>query len=82
MCQSDNGSITDSHALRRWSVAYMRAHESTKDPRVPMQLQTHLTEAGMVNVESRMIPIPLSPWPTGECIKLGWFSWGEQPRSS
>jgi hypothetical protein len=66
MCQSDNGSLTENHALRRWSTKLMRALENVKNPRVPMQLQTLLSEAGMVNVESKMIPIPLSPWHNGE----------------
>ncbi|KAI4155806.1 MAG: hypothetical protein LQ340_000758 [Diploschistes diacapsis] len=63
MCQSDNGSLTAEHALRKWSVNYMRALEVLKDPRAPMQLQTLLREAGMANVETKMIPIPLCPWP-------------------
>ena len=66
MSQSDNGSITESHALRKWSVNYMQALEDLKDPRAPMQLQTMLTDVGMINVESRMIQIPLCPWSSGK----------------
>lgn len=68
MCQSDNGSITESSALRQWSLAYMRALDRMKDPRAPMQLQSMFSTAGMLNVESRMIPVPLSPWPTGSIV--------------
>lgn len=70
MCQSDNGSITEEHALRKWSVNYMQALETSKDPRAPMQIQTWLKDAGMTNVESRMIPIPLCAWSNGESTKL------------
>ena len=66
MCQSDNGSITEANALRRWSLDYMRALDSTKDPRAPMQLRTMFNEAGMINVESRMIPVHFSGWSNGE----------------
>ena len=74
MCQSDNGSITEEHALRKWSINYMRALEELKDPRAPMQLQTLLKEAGMTCVESRMIPIPLCPWSSGESLRRGCLS--------
>ena len=68
MCQSDNGSISEEHALRKWSTNYMRALETVKDPRAPMQLQTLLRDAGMTNVESRMISIPLCPWSKGKVM--------------
>ena len=76
MCQSDNGSITDTNALRRWSLNYMRALDSTKDPRIPMQLRTVFSEAGMVNVESRMIPVHFSGWSNGECLRNTMLSSG------
>jgi hypothetical protein len=65
MCQSDNGSITESHAIRQWSNAYMRSLDGVKDPRAPLQLQSMLTAAGLVNVESQMIPLPLCGWSNG-----------------
>ena len=68
MCQSDNGSITEGHALRKWSTNYMRALEDLKDPRAPMQLQTLLRGVGMTNVDSKMIPIPLCSWSSGEFL--------------
>ncbi|MCJ1255466.1 hypothetical protein MMC24_003282 [Lignoscripta atroalba] len=63
MCQSDNGSITDTNALRQWSNKYLRALDGIKDLRAPLQLQNIFTSAGLVNVESRMIPLPLCGWP-------------------
>ena len=65
MCQSDNGSITDTNALRQWSNKYLRALDGIKDLRAPLQLQNIFTSAGLVNVESRMIPLPLCGWPNG-----------------
>ena len=63
--QSDNGSITDEHALRRWSTQYMRALEDRKDLRIGSKLRTLMTEAGFVEVDTKMIPLPLSAWSTG-----------------
>ena len=65
MCQSDNGSITESHALRQWSNKYIRSMDGTKDPRAPLQIQNMLTAAGFVNIECTMIPLPLCGWSTG-----------------
>ena len=65
MCQSDNGSITDSHPLRRWSNSYIRSLEGIKDPRAPQRLQTLFTAAGFVEIEHTMIPMPLCGWSNG-----------------
>ena len=65
MCQSDNGSITDSHPLRRWSSNYIRSLEGIKDPRAPQQLHTLVSTAGFVEIEHRMIPMPLCGWSNG-----------------
>ncbi|KAA6414463.1 MAG: S-adenosyl-L-methionine-dependent methyltransferase [Lasallia pustulata] len=62
MCQSDNGSITDEHALRQWSQYYMRSLNGIKDLRAPLRLQALFTTAGLVSVETRMIPLPLCAW--------------------
>lgn len=63
--QSDNGSITDRHALRRWSTQYLRALEDKKDLRIGSRLRGLFTGAGLEDVDSKMIPLPLSAWPTG-----------------
>lgn len=68
MCQSDNGSITTAHALQQWSDAYISALDGIKDPRAPMQLQNLFHAAGFLEVESRMIPLPLCGWPTGTAL--------------
>jgi hypothetical protein len=67
--QSDNGSITDEHALRKWSTQYLRALEDRKDLRIGSKLRTLLTEAGFIEVDTKMIPLPLSPWSTGWSFK-------------
>ena len=65
MCQSDNGSITESHAIRQWSNNYIRSIDGIKDPRIPLQLHNLCTAAGFVDIESRMIPLPLCAWSNG-----------------
>lgn len=65
MCQSDNGSISDEHALRQWSQNYIRSLDGLKDLRAPLHLQTLFTRAGLVDVETRMIPLPLCAWSNG-----------------
>ncbi|KAK4231279.1 S-adenosyl-L-methionine-dependent methyltransferase, partial [Podospora fimiseda] len=62
--QSDNGTLTENHALRVWSQSYMQSLQPYKDPRAPLRLQSLMTQAGFVEVESRLIPVPLSGWST------------------
>ena len=69
--QSDNGTITDGHALRQWSQKYRTALDDLKDLRVVSRLGTLLTAAGLVEVDTRMIQLPLSAWPTGEFTGAG-----------
>ncbi|RAK99202.1 class I SAM-dependent methyltransferase [Aspergillus ibericus CBS 121593] len=60
--QSDNGSLTEKHALRKWSTQFMRSIGDVKDLRIGTRLRDLLLAAGMEEVESRMIPLPLSAW--------------------
>ncbi|RHZ64030.1 hypothetical protein CDV55_102456 [Aspergillus turcosus] len=60
--QSDNGSITEEHALRRWSTQFMRSYERTKDLRIGTRLNNLLKDEGFEEVDARMIPLPLSAW--------------------
>ncbi|KAK3324272.1 S-adenosyl-L-methionine-dependent methyltransferase [Cercophora scortea] len=55
--QSDNGTLT---AI--WSQNYMQSIQAYKDPRAPLRLQNWMTQAGFVEVESRLLSLPLSPW--------------------
>ncbi|RJE27057.1 hypothetical protein PHISCL_00642 [Aspergillus sclerotialis] len=61
--QSDNGSITEQSALRQWSINFMGAFGQTRDLRIGARLKSLLMEAGLVEVDTRMIPLPLSAWP-------------------
>ncbi|AEO55388.1 hypothetical protein MYCTH_2116126 [Thermothelomyces thermophilus ATCC 42464] len=62
--QSDNGTLTSNHALQVWSQSYMQSIQPLKDPRAPLRLQNWMTQAGFVEVESRVLTLPLSGWPT------------------
>lgn len=64
-CQSDNGSITEAHALHQWSDKYFESIDDIKDPRAPLRLYELCRNAGFVDVECKMIPLPLCGWPTG-----------------
>lgn len=64
--QSDNGSITEEHALRKWSTQCMRALEDRKDLRIGSRLHHLLTSSGLEEVDTKMIPLPLSAWSAGE----------------
>ncbi|EAW14003.1 class I SAM-dependent methyltransferase [Aspergillus clavatus NRRL 1] len=63
--QSDNGSITEQHALRRWSTQILRSYEEKKDLRVGTRLNSLLRAEGFQEVDARMIPLPLSAWSNG-----------------
>lgn len=65
MCQSNNGSITDAHPLRRWSNQYIRSLEGIKDPRAPTRLSNLVAQAGFTEIEHRMIQMPLCGWSDG-----------------
>jgi len=64
-CQSDNGSLTESHALRQWSSKYFQSLDGIKDMRAPIQLQNLFTAAGFVEIEFKMIPLPMCGWSSG-----------------
>jgi hypothetical protein len=66
--QSDNGSLTDRHAIRQLSSTFIRAMEGRKDMRAPLHLESMMRTAGLLEIESRMIPLPLNGWPT--CKKI------------
>lgn len=65
MIQSDNGTITENSILRQMSTNFFRAIEDTKDPRAPLRFDSMMREAGLVELGSRMIPLPLNGWPSG-----------------
>ncbi|KZL66760.1 UMTA methyltransferase, partial [Colletotrichum tofieldiae] len=64
--QSDNGTLTQNHALRRWSRRYLDSMQPYKDPRAPLQMQSWMQSAGFDSVETQMIPLPTCGWSSGE----------------
>jgi len=64
--QSDNGSLTEDHALRQWSARYAESMEGLKDLRVPLRLSNMMRDAGFVDVEARMIQLPTCAWSTDQ----------------
>lgn len=63
--QSDNGSLREGNALRQWSREYMDSLDDLKDLRVGTRLRDLLIAAGFVDVDVKMVPLPLSPWSRG-----------------
>ncbi|KAH6702531.1 hypothetical protein VD0002_g7035 [Verticillium dahliae] len=62
--QSDNGTLTDDHGLRRWSKTYMESVQPHKDPRAPLKMANWMREAGfIVSQEPRPIPLATCGWP-------------------
>ena len=64
--QSYNGSLDASHALRQWSSKYFRSIEQIKDPRAAMRLANMSGDAGLINVRSMDVLVPLCEWPRGK----------------
>ncbi|KAI1986315.1 hypothetical protein LOZ53_004733 [Ophidiomyces ophidiicola] len=60
--QSDSGALTEQHALREWSRKYIKSLENVKDLRIGMKLNNLMASSGLVDIESKMIPLPLSGW--------------------
>jgi hypothetical protein len=64
--QSDSGRLTDDHALQQWGQAYRGAMERDRDPRIGRSLVDKMRSAGLHDVHSRTIHVPIGDWPTGE----------------
>ncbi|KAF8241988.1 S-adenosyl-L-methionine-dependent methyltransferase, partial [Wilcoxina mikolae CBS 423.85] len=64
LVQSDNGTITDDHAIRKLTTRYTTAMEGKKDVRAPMRLESMMRGAGLVEIQSRMIQLPMNGWPS------------------
>ena len=66
IAQSDNGSLTEAHALVQWSRKYVSALEAIKDPKAGQRLQALFSAAGFSDIGARMIPLPLCGWSNGK----------------
>ncbi|KAL6691820.1 S-adenosyl-L-methionine-dependent methyltransferase [Trichoderma pleuroticola] len=62
--QSDNGTLSADHALSRWSSGYLDAMDPQKDPRAALRLKEWMRSAGFTDIESRLLTLPMCPWPT------------------
>ncbi|KAJ4865241.1 methyltransferase domain-containing protein [Trichoderma breve] len=62
--QSDNGTLSADHALSRWSSGYLDAMHPQKDPRAALRLKEWMRSAGFTDIESRLLTLPMCPWPT------------------
>ncbi|KAA8904481.1 S-adenosyl-L-methionine-dependent methyltransferase [Sphaerosporella brunnea] len=62
--QSDNGTLTNDHALRQVSTYFSHAIGDVKDIRAPMRLGEMMRNAGLVGVATQMVQLPLNGWPT------------------
>ncbi|PHH77294.1 hypothetical protein CDD80_744 [Ophiocordyceps camponoti-rufipedis] len=62
--QSDNGTLDQDHALSKWSREYLNTVHQHKDPRAAMHLASWMRNAGLTEVESRLLTLPMSAWPS------------------
>ena len=58
-------SNSEDHGLSQWSREYLAALGPQKEPRAALQLETLMLDAGFTDVEVRLIPLPMCPWPSG-----------------
>lgn len=65
--QSDNGRLTENHALHKWGTLYRGAQEALgRDPRVARNLKQQLVEAGLSNVREHLFRVPIGGWHLGK----------------
>lgn len=62
--QSDNGRLTYDHALSKWSSRYLNTLSPRKNPRAALHMAGWMESAGFVDIESKLITLPMSDWPT------------------
>lgn len=55
----------------------MRALEDRKDLRIGSRLRNFFEEAGLVEVDTKMIPLPLSAWSSGKFLLHCWSKCGK-----
>ena len=69
--QSDSGLMDETHALRRWSQAYLNSlsqaytPQCKKDRHAPQRLEAMMANAGFVDINMRIKNVPMSPWSEG-----------------
>ncbi|KAF4592549.1 S-adenosyl-L-methionine-dependent methyltransferase [Ophiocordyceps camponoti-floridani] len=60
--QSDNGTLDQDDALSQWSREYLNTVHQYKDPRAAMHLASWMRNAGLTEVESRVLTLPMCAW--------------------
>ncbi|KAE9992532.1 hypothetical protein EG327_008669 [Venturia inaequalis] len=61
--QSDNGRLTENHALHKWGTLYRGAQEALgRDPRAARNLKQQLVGAGLHDVREQVFRVPIGGW--------------------
>jgi len=63
--QSDNGRLTDAHALSRWYGKYAEAMQQDRDPRIGIHLEQLMRQAGLRDVTVRKYNLHVGGWSKG-----------------
>jgi hypothetical protein len=72
--QSDNGRLTEDHALHKWGAVYRGAMVALgRDPRVARTLKAQLEQAGLRDVTEQVFRVPIGGWHPGEEILPNLF---------
>ncbi|KAF6802823.1 umta methyltransferase family protein, partial [Colletotrichum musicola] len=73
---SDDGTLTDDHAMRKWNKTLIGALESMgREPSPGPKLEGWVREAGFQRVQHSWYKIPLGPWPRDPFHKdLGYLN--------
>lgn len=53
------------HALSKWSSRYLNTLSPRKNPRAALSMAGWMENAGFVDIESKLITLPMSAWSTG-----------------
>ncbi|KAI9671064.1 MAG: hypothetical protein M1831_005149 [Alyxoria varia] len=61
--QSDNGTLTEKHAIYQWGAKYRAAMQLDRNPRIGATLSRLLRDAGLKDLEERYIQLPIGSWP-------------------
>ncbi|KIX95772.1 uncharacterized protein Z520_08480 [Fonsecaea multimorphosa CBS 102226] len=74
---SQDGSLTEEHALRRWLLLCSEAAAKIgRTLHVGRRLEQWAKEAGFINVQVVKVPVPIGPWPKDKRLKrMGLVNW-------
>lgn len=73
--QSDNGRLTDAHALSRWYTKYAETMQRDRDPRIGRRLEQHMRNAGLKDVTVKKFDLHIGPWSRGTGQSFSSISW-------